>query len=457
MWNIFKKIILSLFILIVAGLLVFFVYKSEPRLNSNFENEKSFFKNYPFRLGLDLSGGSHLIYKADVSALTGNVDESMEALRDVIERRVNLFGVAEPLVQVQKSSFVSGEDEKLIVDLPGITNLDQAVEMIGQTPLLEFKVESQNANDIQVGEDGNVNLDLANLFTSTELSGRYLKRAVLEFDPNTRQPLVSLQFDETGTKLFADITKNNIGKMVAIYLDGAPISTPVVREEIINGEAVISGNFTPTEAKQLVGRLNSGALPVPISLLSKQTIGATLGESAVNAGVKAAIVGFLLVALFLILWYRLPGLISIISLFIFALIVLSLFKLIPVTLTASGIAGFIVAIGIAVDANILTFERIKEELRNGRTIIDAVNAGFSRSWTSIRDSNLSSLITAAILFWFGTSLIQGFALTLGIGILTSLFSTMIITKVFLKTLSYLPENKFTRFLFSSGLNSGKVK
>ncbi len=441
----------------VAGLLVFFVYKSEPRLNTNFENETSFLKKYPFRLGLDLSGGSHLIYKADVSAVTGNVDESMEALRDVIERRVNLFGVAEPLVQVQKSSFVSGEEEKLIVDLPGITNLDQAVEMIGQTPLLEFKVESQNANDIQVGEDGNVNLDLANLFTSTELSGRYLKRAVLEFDPNTRQPLVSLQFDETGTKLFADITKNNIGKMVAIYLDGAPISTPVVREEIINGEAVISGNFTPTEAKQLVGRLNSGALPVPISLLSKQTIGATLGESAVNAGVKAAIIGFLLISLFLILWYRLPGIIAIISLFIFALIVLSLFKLIPVTLTASGIAGFIVAIGIAVDANILTFERIKEELRNGRTIIDAVNAGFSRSWTSIRDSNLSSLITAAILFWFGTSLIQGFALTLGIGILTSLFSTMIITKVFLKTLSYLPENKFTRFLFSSGLNSGKVK
>jgi protein-export membrane protein SecD len=454
-----KKIILSLLILALAVALGLFIFKSEPRLNTSFETEKSYLKNNPFRLGLDLSGGSHLIYKADVSQVaSGEVDNSMDALRDVIERRVNLFGVSEPLVQIQKSSFISGGEEKLIVDLPGITDVDEAVKMIGQTPLLEFKIENTQAvQDAVVGEDGQVNLDLSQAFTSTELTGKYLKRAVLDFDQNTREPRVSLQFDETGTKLFAEITKANVGKMVAIYLDGAPVSTPVVREEILNGEAVISGNFNPTEAKQLVGRLNSGALPVPITLISKQTIGATLGDSAIHAGVKAAIIGFLLIALFLILWYRLPGTIAVISLSIFVVIILTLFKLIPVTLTAAGIAGFIISLGIAVDANILIFERVKEELRSGRTIADAVSFGFDRAWTSIRDSNISSLLTAIILFWFGTSLIKGFALTLGLGVLVSLFSSIFVTRIFMKTIAMSKENKVLRFLFSSGITGGGTK
>jgi len=454
-----KKIILSLLIIAVAVALGLFIFKSEPRLNKGFETEKSYLKNNPFRLGLDLSGGSHLIYKADVSQVAdGEVDNSMDALRDVIERRVNLFGVSEPLVQIQKSSFISGGEEKLIVDLPGVTDVDEAVRMIGQTPLLEFKIENSEAiQDATVGEDGQVNLDLSQAFTSTELTGKYLKRAVLDFDVNTREPRVSLQFDETGTKLFAEITKANVGKMVAIYLDGAPVSTPVVREEILNGEAVISGNFNPTEAKQLVGRLNSGALPVPIELISKQTIGATLGDSAINAGVKAAIIGFLLVALFLMLWYRLPGMIAVVSLSIFVVIILTLFKLIPVTLTAAGIAGFIISLGIAVDANILIFERVKEELRSGRTISDAVSFGFDRAWTSIRDSNISSLLTAIILFWFGTSLIKGFALTLGLGVLVSLFSSIFVTRIFMKTVALGKENKVLRFLFSSGITGGGVK
>jgi protein-export membrane protein SecD len=319
---------------------------------------------------------------------------------------------------------------------------------------LEFKTEApegapQNAT---VGADGKVNLDLSNQFVSTDLTGRYLKRATLEFDPNTREPRVSLQFDETGTKLFADITKGNVGKMVAIFLDGSPISTPVVRQEILDGQAVISGSFTPTEAKQLVGRLNSGALPVPISLLSKQTIGATLGNSAVKAGVKSTVIGFLLVALFLILWYRLPGFIAVISLSIFVIIMLALFKLVPVTLTAAGIAGFIISIGVAVDANVLIFERVKEELRLGRTIADSVSAGFSRAWFSIRDSNSSNIITALILFWFGTSLIKGFALTLGMGVLVSMFSAITITRIFLSVCTLMKEGKIARFLFSSGLS-----
>ena len=299
--------------------------------------------------------------------------------------------------------------------------------------------------------NGQLTLDVNSQFASTELTGRYLEKATLDFDQNTREPKVSLQFNAEGTKLFAKITKENVGKMVAIYLDGAPVSTPVVREEIPNGQAVISGQFTPTEAKLLATRLNSGALPVPITLLSTQTIGATLGENAVNAGVKAAIAGFLLVALFLILWYRLPGLVAVFSLSIFIAIILALFKLLPVTLTAAGIAGFIISIGIAVDANVLIFERVKEELVSGHTIKDAVQLGFSRAWASIRDSNISNFITALILFWFGTSLIKGFALTLGMGVLVSMFSAITITRIFLSTLIFIGEGKVARFLFSSGI------
>lgn len=451
MW---KKITLAIIILILGSGIAFFVFKSEPKLNKNFAAASSFFKNHPFRLGLDLSGGSHLIYKADTSLVpTAQVGASMDALRDVIERRINLFGISEPVVQVQHGGFVSGAGEELIVDLPGVTDVKQAIAMIGETPLLAFETEApagtpQNAT---VGKDGKVTLNVNSQFVPTQLTGRYLQKATLVFDTNN-EPTVSLQFDATGTKLFDQITKDNIGKTVAIYLDGAPISTPVVREEIPNGQAVISGTFTPAEAKTLVGRLNSGALPVPITLLSTQTIGAILGDNAVNAGVKAAIIGFLLVALFLILLYRLPGLVATISLCIFVSIILALFKLLPVTLTAAGIAGFIISIGIAVDANVLIFERVKEELRSGRTIKDAISVGFSRAWFSIRDSNISNFITAVILFWFGTSLIQGFAFTLGMGVIVSMFSAIVVTRIFLGALGFIGEGKAARFLFSSGFS-----
>lgn len=455
-----KKIILAGVVLLLGAGVAFFIFQSEPKLNKNFEAANSFFKNHPFRLGLDLSGGTHLIYKADTSAVPeGEVNDSMSALRDVIERRINIFGVSEPVVQIQHSGLISGE-EQLIVDLPGVTDVKQAIEMIGQTPLLEFKVEAPKDEPLQVevGKDGEVDLGAIDLngprFKPTELTGRYLKRAVLEFDQNTREPIVSLQFNDEGAKLFAQITRDNIGKMVAIYLDGAPISTPVVREEIPNGQAVISGSFTPAEAKELVRNLNYGALPVPITLLSTQTIGAVLGDNAVQAGVKAAVIGFLLVALFLILWYRLPGLVAMLSLGIFVVIILALFKLLPVVLTAAGIAGFIISIGIAVDANVLIFERVKEELRSGRSVAEAVSTGFSRAWFSIRDSNISSFITALILFWFGTPLIKGFALTLGLGVIVSMFSAIIVSRIFLSALSFIGEGKVVRFLFSSGISRG---
>jgi protein-export membrane protein SecD len=234
---------------------------------------------------------------------------------------------------------------------------------------------------------------------------------------------------------------------VAIYLDGAPISAPVVREEITAGEAVISGDFKPKDAKILVGRLNSGALPVPISLLSKQNIGAILGENAINAGVKAGVVGFLLLAIFLIILYRLPGIIAVLALSIYVILMLIMFKLFSITLTAAGIAGFIISIGIAVDANVLIFERMKEELRSGKKIVDSITSGFDRAWSSIRDSNISNILTALILFYFGTPLIQGFALTFGFGVLISMFSAIIITKIFLSVFSFKKEGKVVRFLF----------
>ncbi len=454
MW---KKRVLALIFLILGAGVAYFVYKSEYKLNPKFGQAGAFIQNHQFRLGLDLSGGTHLIYKADVSAVpAGQVSDSMNALRDVIERRVNLFGVSEPVVQVEKGGFVANGEQRLIIDLPGVTDVEKATKMIGETPLLEFRIEkgADEPQTVKVTSNGQIDLkvDPNDRFKSTELTGRYLKKAVLEFDQNTREPKVSLQFDATGTALFAKITKENIGKIVAIYLDGAPISTPVVREEIPNGQAVISGSFTPTEAKQLVGRLNSGALPVPISLLSKQTIGATLGASAVAAGVKAGIIGFLIIALFLVLWYRLPGVIAVLSLSIYVSIMLALFKLMPVTLTAAGIAGFIISIGIAVDANVLIFERVKEELRLGKSVPEAVATGFSHAWFSIRDSNTSTIITAIILFWFGTSLIKGFALTLGMGVLVSMLSAITISRIFLRGIDFVGGGKVARFLFSSGLS-----
>ena len=403
---------------------------------------------FPFRLGLDLSGGSSLLYSAGVSQLpAGQVDSSMDALRDVIERRVNLFGVGEPTVQVQTSSLSGTKQYRLSVELPNITDTKKAIEMIGQTPFLEFRTQSDAPSKMTVGKDGVANIAVQDGFVPTQLTGKYLKRAALEFG-NTGDATVQLQFNDEGSALFEKITSENVGKVVAIYLDGQAISAPVVREKITGGTAVISGKFTPAEARTLVGRLNSGALPVPISLVSTQTVGATLGIDAVHSGIKAAVIGFILVALFLMLWYRLPG-----TLALYVIITLALYRLIPVTLSAAGIAGFIISIGVAVDANILIFERFREERALGHNTSDALQAGFDRAWTSIRDANISSLIIAVILFSFGTSLIKGFALTLGLGVVISMVSAIAITRLFLLALPTMQQSRVGRFLFSSGFRT----
>ncbi len=432
------------------------------------------FKTGDFKYGLDLNGGTSLTYVADVSKVveankdaasasttvstsTGqkmatvdsaklNVEDSMNGLRDVIEKRVNAFGVSESIIRTEYSRYT--DEHRLIVELPGITNIDEAIKMIGDTPMLEFKLVEENTDPIT----GATSTDLVD----TGLNGNYLKKSILSFDQYTNKPQVVLSFNEEGKKMFSNITKNNVGKQVAIYLDGQVISSPTIQQEITGGEATISGNFTTLEAKTLVQRLNSGALPVPVKLASSQVIEATLGEQAKVDGLLAGKIALMIIVILMILWYRLPGLLASLALMAYVGIVLFLFKEIPVVLTAAGIAGFIISIGVAIDANILIFERLKEEIRSGKSLNDAVEEAFHRAWTSIRDSNIASILVAFILFYFGSALLAGFGLVFGIGVAVSMFSAMYISKYFIR--AFVPENtngkyyKTIRFLFGSGFN-----
>lgn len=394
-----------------------------------------YFYRLPFRLGLDLQGGAHLVYQADLAGVAKNeYNNAMEGVKDVIERRVNAFGVSEPIIQVEKV----GDNHRLIIELAGVKEVGQAIKMIGETPFLEFKQEQTQEETVKIlSEQSAENQDQLGAaqdpyFKTTGLGGKQLKSAEVLFDQQTSEPTVSLEFNDDGKKLFKEITEQNIGKRIAIYLDGAPISAPTVKDAIPDGKAVISGSFTVEEARQLTRRLNAGALPVPITLLSQQTIGASLGEVSLQKSLQAGIIGLLAVAIFMIAYYRLPGLLSVVALLIYTGIILAIFKLIPVVLTLAGIAGFILSIGMAVDANILIFERMKEEIRSGRSLLGSVDEGFKRAWTSIRDSNVSSIITSVILIWLGTSVVKGFAVTLLIGILVSMFSAITVTKTFLR-------------------------
>lgn len=396
-----------------------------------------------FVLGLDLAGGSSLVYTIQTDKLPEGTDvnASVESLRDVIERRVNLFGVREPTVTSSYSRIA--QEWRLNVDLPGVTDVQQAAALIGETPVLEFRT-------LKSGVTTDAASTTISDFVPTQLTGTYLEKANLVFDPNTNRPMVELVFDGTGADLFAAITKANVGKQVAIFLDGLPISAPVVNEEITAGKAVISGSFTVDEARTLVGRLNSGALPVPIALSGTSVVGPQLGEAAVGAGVKASLLGFLLVVVFMIVWYRVSGIAASLALVSYTVIMLALFKLIPVTLTAAGLAGFIISLGLAVDANVLTFERMKEELKDGKSMRDALEAGFVRAWTSIRDSHIAAILVSVILFWFGTSIVKGFAFAFFLGAVVSLFSAQIITRVFMRAIVPKTSGKVARFLFGSG-------
>ena len=402
---------------------------------------------FPFKLGLDLKGGTHLVYSADVSNLQGtDVNDSLAALRETIERRVNVFGVAEPLVQLEKGSAVGGSpDRRLIVEMPGVTDTQKAIEMIGKTPVLDFRLMGTTVTkETKTAEVA---------FVPTQLTGRFLSRASVTFgsQSNLNTPTVSLKFNSEGAALFEKITREHKGEVLGIFLDGQPISTPVIQDAISGGEAVITGTFTPNEARELVRNLNLGALPVPITLISSETIGSTLGAGAVQKGITASVWAFVLVALFFLLWYRLPGVMAVLALGLYVAIILALFKLIPITVTAAGIAGLILSMGIAVDANILIFERMKEELRAGRNTVDAIKEGSARAWGAIRDGHVTSIIAAIILFWFGTSIVKGFALVFGLGVVLSLFTAITVTRTLLLLLGDHRYEGWARILYGSGV------
>lgn len=650
-WQVFVFVI-ALFV--ISGLINVGAYynKAVDKIGSKVGFELPHAKEINFRLGLDLLGGTHLVYKADVSGVSlKDRNDAVEGVRDVIERRVNVFGVSEPVVQTNKS----GDEYRIIVELAGIKDVNEAIKMIGETPLLEFKERNMDVRDLtaeekaqmekynkeaekkaesvlgkvlssgdfaalakEFSEDektkdnggdlgwvtekdneeivklakslsvGKTSRELAtgsqgyemvkleekrvkinqfsgeeekevkashllicysgaemcesgiskeeayakisslkdkatpfnfislvkenstepgaserggdlgwfgkgmmvepfekevyaqavgtisnivetkfgyhliykqderkideysirhilvrilnkediigsqNEWKNTELTGKNLEKASVQFNPNDNSPEVALEFDSQGSEMFAQITERNIGKPVAIFLDNYPISVPSVNEKITGGKAVISGNFNIQEAKLLAQRLNAGALPVPISLINQQTIGASLGKDSLIASLEAGLYAFLLVAIFMVLFYRLPGFLSIFALLIYTTLVLAIFKIWPVTLTLSGVAGFIMSIGMAVDANVLIFSRLREELKKGKPLDISLEEAFARAWPSIRDSNLFTIITCIILITFTTSMVKGFAVTLIIGVVVSMFSAIVITRNFLR-------------------------
>jgi protein-export membrane protein SecD len=539
--NKIKKVRIKFISVIILALLAGII--SYPRIVKFVPSAYENINNLKINLGLDLQGGIHLEYRADLTKIEeSKIDESMQAVQDVIERRVNAFGVAEPTIYTTKS----GSERRLIVELAGVRDINQAKDIIKETPILEFKKEvdtddpevkgiidslnsqsKKQAEDILiqaldeknnfeelakkysqdsaskneggdlgfvkrgelVGEfdailfnddvkDGQVypkpiesqygwhlikkiqtrgdgdekevrsehilfiktTIDMLSdlKYKSTGLTGKNLKNAVVEFaTQGLSEPQVGLKFDDEGTKLFSELTKNNLGKSIAIYLDGQIISAPTVQSEITNGEAVISGNFSLDEAKDLVKRLNEGALPVPIDLVSQESVDASLGEESLATSLRAGYIGLGLVVFFMLAYYRFLGLIASISLLIYTGLMVSIFKLSgltpwQITLTLPGIAGFILSIGMAVDANILIFERTKEEIRKGRSMHGALDEGFKRAWTSIRDGNFSSIITSFILIELGTGFVKGFAVTLIIGVLLSMFTAVTISRTLLR-------------------------
>ena len=396
---------------------------SSPTINLN--KPFKFHRDLKLREGLDLQGGMEIVLQADMSKIKPeDRDQALQSAREVIARRIDLYGVTEPSIQ----TFKQDNTYRLVVALPGLDNYQDALNLIGTTAQLDFREVQEGSQSGQIVG-----------FKSTGLTGRDLKKATVQFDPQTGKPVVALKFNPQGAKKFADLTAKNINKPIAIFLDNSLISAPIVQQKITGGEAVISGKFTLDEAKQLAIKLNAGALPVPIKVIKQQNIAPTLGQESVHKSLQAGGVGLLMVALFMILLYGKPGFIAVVGLFIYGLITLAIYKLIPITLSLPGLAGFILSIGMAVDANILIFERMKEELRKGHEWHEAMELGFGRAWDSIKDANMATIMTTFVLFnpldwsFLNTSgLVRGFALTLFLGVVISLFTGIFVTRTLLR-------------------------
>jgi len=382
------------------------------------------------RQGLDIQGGTQVTLEADMTGIPESERAlALDSAREVLRRRVDLFGVAEP--RLRTTAFQ--DTYRIIVELPGLDQPAAALQLIGQTAQLQFW---ESPEPLSATMSAQAYLET---FTPTDLSGEQLERAQVQFDPTTGAPVVSLQFNGDGSRLFAEITQRNIGKPVGIFLDNQPVTLPIVNEAILGGQAVIQGQFDVAAAETLAAQLNAGSLPVPISVVEQTTIGPSLGQSSLQESVRAGVIGVFLVAVFMILLYRSAGFLAVMGLIAYGILTITLYKLIPVTLTLPGIAGLLLSIGMAVDANILTFERIKEELRAGKPQKEAVRLGFGRAWSSIKDANLATLAITFILFnplgwnFLNTSgPVRGFAVTLALGIFISLFTGVFYSRLLLQ-------------------------
>lgn len=375
----------------------------------------TFFKET--KLGLDLKGGVYVVLEAQATEDLQVDDEAMKRLIEVLDRRVNSLGVTEPTIQ-------RSGDKRIIVELPGVKNTEEAIKLIGKTALLEFRMM----------EDGKMGDVL--------LTGKELQKADVSFD-NLGRPQIAFELTTKGAKVFAKITRENIGKQLAITLDGEKQTAPTIQSEISAGRGVITGQYTVDEAKNLATLLNAGALPVKVKLLETRSVGASLGEKSIAQSYQAAIIGALLIMVFMVIFYRLPGLVADVAIIIFAIISFGTLNFIDATLTLPGIAGFILAVGMAVDANVIIFERIKEEMTLGNSVLASIDNGFKKAYVAIFDSNITTLIITSILFMLGTGPIKGFAITLSIGILASMFTAIIVTKILLKGFVYLLKVKST--------------
>ncbi len=425
-----KNIYLLIFILVLLGLALWSIVP----LNTKLLGPDG------LTLGLDLKGGSQLLYKADLSKKDPSItdEEAMSSVIEKIQRRVNQYGTTEPVIQRQGA-------DRILIQLPGVENVNEAINLIGKTALLDFREQEVDENNNPVLNDmgGWVFKDEPAKAEGRDgieraLTGEYLKRASMNIDPY-QGPLVVIEWDSEGGYLFEQITRRNLQKPLAIFLDNEIISAPVVRSVIQAGTlGQIEGDFTMDEADTLAIQLNSGALDVPLAIIGQENVDPTLGADSIQKSKLAAIIGIILLLLFMLIYYRLPGLIACISLGIYGAFLLAIFSAFPLTLTLSGIAGAILSLGMAVDANILIFERMKEELRGGRTLGAAAEAGFDRAWTAIRDSNITTFIACAVLIWLGTSatfhasMVSGFAITLFIGVALSMFTAIVITRTFLR-------------------------
>ncbi|MCZ7575441.1 MAG: protein translocase subunit SecD [Ardenticatenaceae bacterium] len=439
-----RTVVMLGLILLLAVTAIWLALPNNPGIHVNLGPLK-INRDVVFRRGLDLQGGLQVVLAADLPSGQAPDKDAMQAAKAIIERRVNGLGVSEPLIQ-------QVGNDRIVVELPGLKDPDQAIATFGETGLLEF-IDAGNTplqEGTKVVTDFGAQAPVTDTATTkvyhTVLTGADLKSADVGFESNTSQPQIAFEFKSgQPAQTLAQFTRDNVGRYLAITLDKQVISSPVIQSQIPDGRGVINGRFTLEEAQALVIQLKYGALPVPLKVIENRTVGATLGEDSVHRSFLAGAIGIAVVGLFMILYYRLPGVLAVGALAVYMAVVLSLFKLIPVTLTLAGIAGFVLSVGMAVDANVLIFERMKEELRDGKALPAAVRAGFERAWPSIRDSNASTLITCAILFWFGAtfgaSIVKGFALTLALGVLISLFTAITVTRTFLHAVMRLDATK----------------